>query len=139
MAAADADQENLILYRAEHCFLVLNRFPYSSGHLMVLPYSHVADLSDVDETVTAEMMSLTRWSAGCIRQVYRPDGINIGMNLGEAAGAGVAGHIHMHVLPRWRGDANFMTTVGETRVLPEELDVTWVRLREAMRSGPGAG
>ncbi len=135
MAVADADQENLILHRAEHCFLVLNRFPYSSGHLMVLPYAHVADLSEVDETVTAEIMSLTRWSASCIRQVYRPDGINIGMNLGEAAGAGVAGHIHMHVLPRWRGDANFMTTIGETRVLPEELDVTWVRLREAMRGG----
>lgn len=102
---------------------------------MVLPYAHVGDLSGVDEMVAAEIMKLTRWSANYIRQVYRPDGINLGMNLGEAAGAGVAGHIHMHVLPRWRGDANFMTTIGETRVLPEELDVSWVRLREAMGEG----
>ena len=136
MAASDADQENLLLYRAQHCFVVLNRFPYSSGHLMVLPYAHAADLSEVGEAVATEMMLLTRWAAKCIRQVYRPDGINLGMNLGEAAGAGVAGHIHMHVLPRWRGDANFITTIGETRVIPEELDVTWTRLRDAMASDP---
>jgi ATP adenylyltransferase len=131
MAAADRDEESLIVFRGEHNFVVLNRFPYTSGHLMIVPYRHVPDLAGLDEAAAAELMVLTRASERCLRGIYRPDGLNLGMNIGESAGAGIAGHIHMHVLPRWTGDANFMTTIGQTRVLPEELAVTWLRLKEA--------
>ena len=131
MAAEDRDQENLIVFRGEHNFVVLNRFPYTSGHLMVVPCRHVPDLAGLDNEAASELMALTRVSERHLRATYRPDGLNIGMNIGESAGAGIAGHIHMHVLPRWAGDANFMTTVGQTRVLPEDLNVTWRRLKEA--------
>jgi ATP adenylyltransferase len=131
MAAAHRDEESLIVYRGAHNFVVLNRFPYTSGHLMVVPYRHTAELAGLDEAAASELMALTRASERHLRATYRPDGLNLGMNIGESAGAGIAGHIHMHVLPRWTGDANFMTTVGRTRVLPEELDVTWRRVREA--------
>lgn len=132
MAVVDGkDEEYLIVFRGEHNFVVLNRFPYTSGHLMVVPYRHVPDLSGLDNTVASELMALTRASERHLRAAYRPDGLNLGMNIGESAGAGIAGHIHMHVLPRWTGDANFMTTVGQTRVLPEELTVTWLRLKDA--------
>jgi ATP adenylyltransferase len=134
MAAAHRDEENLIVFRGEHNFIVLNRFPYTSGHLMVVPYRHTADLSGITDETAEELMVLTRASERHIRWVYRPDGINLGMNIGESAGAGIAGHIHMHVLPRWTGDANFMTTVAQTRVLPEDLAVTWQRLKEAFAS-----
>jgi ATP adenylyltransferase len=130
-AATDKDEESLIVYRGGHNFVILNRFPYTSGHLMVVPYLHVPDLSGLDESIASELMALTRASERHIRALYRPDGLNLGMNIGESAGAGIAGHLHMHVLPRWTGDANFMTTVGETRVLPEELSVTWRRLKDA--------
>lgn len=135
MAAENRDEENLIVFRGAANFVVLNRFPYTSGHLMVVPYRHAAGLGEIDTETAAEMMSLTREATRHIQSAYRPDGLNLGMNIGESAGAGVAGHIHMHVLPRWRGDANFMTTVAETRVLPEELDVTWRKLSEAFGSG----
>jgi ATP adenylyltransferase len=134
MTASDRDEEWLIVFRGDHNFVVLNRFPYTSGHLMVVPYRHVSDLSGLDDAIAAELMALTRASERQLRSVYRPDGLNLGMNIGESAGAGIAGHIHMHVLPRWTGDANFMTTVGQTRVLPEDLDVTWRRLKEAFRA-----
>ena len=134
-AAENQDRENLIVHRAAHCFVILNRFPYTSGHLMVVPYAHVATAEDLDEAGTMEMALLTRRVAGILRRAYRPDGLNIGMNIGRAAGAGIAGHIHTHVLPRWAGDANFMTTVGETRVLPEDLDGTWERLAPAFAAG----
>ena len=101
---------------------------------MIAPYQHVPDLAGIDESAASEMMTLVRRAEQNLKSLYRPDGINLGMNIGEAAGAGVAGHIHMHVLPRWTGDANFMTTVGETRVLGEELEVTWRRMREAFGS-----
>ena len=130
-ASSDLDQELLVVFRGKHNFIVLNRFPYTSGHLMVVPYVHTPDLAGIDAETTAEMMELVRRSEGSLRALYKPDGLNLGMNIGESAGAGIAGHIHMHVLPRWWGDANFMTTVGETRVLPEELAVTWLRLRDA--------
>jgi ATP adenylyltransferase len=135
MSQPDADEShdeaNLIVHRGSRNFVVLNRYPYNSGHLMVVPFGHVPDLADVDEDTASEMMSLTRQASRCLRAVYRPDGLNLGMNIGESAGAGIAAHIHMHVLPRWRGDANFMTTVSETRVLPEDLNDTWRRIREA--------
>ena len=131
MAAEKRDEENLIVHRGTHNFVVLNRFPYTSGHLMVVPFLHVDKLIAVDEPVVGEMMQLARLAEGHIRNIYKPDGLNIGMNIGESAGAGIAGHIHMHVLPRWAGDSNFMTTVSETRVLPEDLGVTWKRLSDA--------
>ncbi len=135
MVAADRDQETLIVFRGRYNFVVLNRFPYTSGHLMVVPYVHVADLGSLDDETASELMALTRASERHIRSVYKPDGLNLGMNIGESAGAGIAGHIHMHVLPRWRGDANFLSTIGETRILPEELEITWQRLSEAFGAG----
>ncbi len=127
------DAENYILLRAERNFVLLNLYPYTNGHLIIAPYEHVATLEDAAPETLAEMMRLTCDAERHLRALYGPDGINLGMNIGAAAGAGVAGHIHMHVLPRWVADANFMTTVGETRVLPEELPVTYERLRRAFQ------
>lgn len=127
------DEENLIVHRAQYNFVILNAFPYTNGHLMVAPYVHVPSLVDAAEPVLDEMMRLSRDAERHLRAIYKPAGLNLGMNLGECAGAGVAGHIHMHVLPRWAGDANFMTTVGETRVLPEDLRTTYEKLSYAWR------
>ncbi len=133
-AAENRDSENLIVYRGQHNFVLLNLFPYTSGHLMVAPYQHVASLEAAPAETVTDMMLIVRAAEKHLRELYRPDGLNLGMNLGKAAGAGIAGHIHMHVLPRWIGDANFMTTVGETRVLPEELGVTYEKLTRAFAS-----
>jgi ATP adenylyltransferase len=132
-AAAGRDEENYILHRASGNFVILNRFPYTNGHLMIAPFAHVARLEEAPEATLAEMMSLARRAEKHLREIYRAQGLNVGMNLGQCAGAGVAGHIHMHVLPRWSGDANFMTVVGETRVLPELLADTYEKLRQAWR------
>jgi ATP adenylyltransferase len=123
------DEESFILHRASHNFVILNLYPYISGHLMIAPYDHLADLDSAAKESTDEMMDLVKVSQTALRDVYRPDGFNIGMNLGRAGGAGVAGHFHMHVMPRWSGDTNFMTTVGETRVLSESLSTTYEKLR----------
>jgi ATP adenylyltransferase len=128
----NADRGNYVVLRGERNFVLLNLFPYTSGHLMIAPYAHVAELDQAEPATLDEMMRLTARTELALRSLYKPDGINIGMNLGACAGAGVAGHIHMHVLPRWCGDASFMTTVAETRVLPEDLAVTWQRLRDAL-------
>jgi ATP adenylyltransferase len=133
-AASSDDRTNLVVLRGEHNFILLNLYPYTSGHLMIAPYAHVASLQDAAPAALEEMMRLARRADTALRQIYKPDGMNLGMNLGACAGAGVAGHIHMHVLPRWCGDASFMTTISETRVLPEELSVTWERLRAALGS-----
>jgi len=125
------DHRSLIVHRSRHCFVILNAFPYTSGHVMVVPYAHEDSLLKLPAEAVTEMMLLTQKLEGILRELYHPDGINLGMNIGKAAGAGVAGHIHMHVLPRWVADANFMTTVGETRVLPEDLETTWSRLQQA--------
>ncbi len=130
--AANDDAANYIVLRAERNFVLLNLYPYTNGHLMIAPYEHVAKLTEADPRTTAEMMQLAVRCEAALRKIYNPDGINLGMNLGEAAGAGVAGHIHMHMLPRWAGDASFMSTIAETRVLPEELSVTYARLKEAL-------
>ena len=130
-AAERSDEENLILHRGEHNYVLLNLYPYTTGHLMVAPYAHIANLEELPDSTAAELMQLTQVSVRHIRAVYRPQGLNVGLNLGECAGAGVAGHLHMHVLPRWAGDANFMTAIGETRVMPEDLSETWRRLRAA--------
>lgn len=127
----NTDDAALIVHRGEGTFVILNAFPYTSGHLMIAPYRHVASLAEAPEEDVLEMMRMCRRAEGILREVYQPGGLNLGMNLGECAGAGVAGHIHMHVLPRWIGDANFMSTVGETRVLPEELQVTYEKLKRA--------
>jgi ATP adenylyltransferase len=137
MPKENRDEENLIIHRGRHNFVILNRFPYTSGHAMVVPYRHADRLHALEEPEACEMMSLTQVMEKHIRGLYKPDGLNIGMNLGESAGAGIAGHIHMHILPRWTGDSNFMTTVGETRVLPEDLDVTWKRFRNAFAAVEG--
>lgn len=133
--AGNADRQNLILHRAEHNFVLLNLFPYTSGHLMIAPYAHVPTLSDAPPEALAEMIALARISETHLKTVYRAPGFNIGMNIGASAGAGVAGHIHMHVLPRWPGDVNFMSSVAETRVLPEDLETTYDRLLAAFTAG----
>ena len=123
------DERSLIVHRGRKNYLLLNLFPYTVGHLMIAPYRHIATLEESDSEELAEMIELTRRAEAALRRIYRPQGLNLGMNIGKAAGAGVAGHIHMHVLPRWEADANFMSVIGETRVLPEELTVTWGKLR----------
>jgi ATP adenylyltransferase len=134
-AKAADDREMLVVYRADRNFVILNRFPYTSGHVMVIPYLHVATLEDLDDLTLTELILLARRTEKYLRALYHPDGLNIGMNIGRAAGAGIAAHLHMHVLPRWTGDTNFMTAVGETRVMPEDLGITWERLRAAFQAG----
>ena len=124
-----SDEENFIVSRAEFNFVILNIYPYTSGHLMVVPYKHLANVSDGPLEATNEMMELTKRAQSVITGAYKPDGINLGMNLGQAAGAGVAEHYHMHVLPRWVGDANFMTAIGQTRTIPESLEDTYKKLK----------
>lgn len=131
------DERALITHRGQHCFVVLNRFPYTPGHVMIVPYAHVDELQKLAGDAAGEMMMLSQRMETVLRSLYRPDGINLGMNIGKAAGAGIAGHIHMHVLPRWMADANFLSVVGETRILPETLDVTWKRVREALQATSG--
>jgi len=128
---AGDDEKALIVHRGKHCFVVLNTYPYTSGHVMVVPFQHTAELGGLSEAAAQEMMSLTRRLEGILRELYHPEGLNLGMNLGKAAGAGVAGHIHMHVLPRWVADASFMSVIGETRVLPEDLATTYQRIGSA--------
>jgi ATP adenylyltransferase len=128
------DEEKLILYRAKYCFVALNLFPYTSGHSLVVPYLHIADLDAAPKEITTELIDLTKVLQTAMRKVYKPDGFNIGMNQGSAAGAGVAGHLHMHILPRWVGDANFVSTIGETRVLPETLGDTYRRLKNQLNA-----
>jgi ATP adenylyltransferase len=125
------DKENYIVHRGAYNFVILNRYPYTAGHMMIAPYEHIATLEAAPEATLNEMMQLSRLAEIHLRALYNPQGFNLGMNLGEAAGAGVPGHIHLHMLPRWFGDTNFMTTVAETRVLPEPLEVTFERLKKA--------
>ena len=122
--------ENLIVHRGEHAYVILNRFPYTSGHLMVIPFAHKPNLEELDPETRAEMMELTSRCTTVLMNTYRPQGFNVGVNIGEAAGAGVLGHVHIHIVPRWNGDTNFMSSVGGTRVLPEALEDTWKRVRK---------
>jgi len=124
------DARTFVVHRGERNYVILNRYPYTSGHMMVVPYDHVASLEDLAAETLAEMMLLARDAERHLRAAYRPDGLNIGMNLGRSAGAGIAAHVHLHVLPRWIGDTNFMTVTGETRVVPEDLETSWRKLRE---------
>lgn len=132
MPAAAAEKAAGVLLQSTHCFVCLNAYPYTSGHVMVVPYEKTDSLAKLQTDAANELVALAQRMETALRQTYHPDGINLGMNLGEAAGAGVAEHLHLHVLPRWFGDNNFMTATAETRVLPESLDVTWTRLRQAL-------
>ena len=126
-----SDVKNFILHRAEFNFVILNIYPYISGHLMVVPYSHLADLDCAEKKITDELMDLTKHCQTALRTIYQPHGFNLGMNFGRAAGAGVAEHFHLHILPRWVGDANFMTAIGETRTIPEDLRTTYDKLKNS--------
>ncbi len=130
---AETERAGLIVARLANCFVCLNAFPYSSGHVLIVPYHHAAALGELEPTEAGELMDTARRLEGVLKTVYRPDGINLGLNLGKAAGAGVAGHLHVHMVPRWLGDTNFMTVTAETRILPETLTITWERLRSAYR------
>lgn len=127
---ADSDAKHFILFRGQYNFLLLNLYPYTTAHMMIVPFAHVAELAALPKPVSDEMMDLAKAAQLAIGQEYKPDGYNLGMNLGSAAGAGIAAHLHLHLLPRWSGDANFMTTVGETRVLPESLADTYQKLKK---------
>jgi len=124
------DDKTFIVHRGRDCFIILNAYPYTSGHVMVVPFAHVAQLGLLSAPAAQEMMELTRKMESVLGQLYHPEGLNIGMNLGKAAGAGIAAHLHMHVLPRWVADSNFITVIGETRVLPEDLATTYKRMKE---------
>jgi ATP adenylyltransferase len=130
-AARTDDAVTLIVHRGASNFIILNLYPYTSGHVMIVPYAHVAELSLCNAATLSEMMQLSQKVENTLHSLYKPDGMNLGMNLGRAAGAGVTGHLHLHALPRWVGDANFMTVTAETRIHAETLDTTYKRFREA--------
>jgi ATP adenylyltransferase len=129
--AADDDEANLILHRGERCFVILNKFPYTNGHLMVAPYEHLGTLPDLDPETMAEMMALAQRAMVALEELYSPQGYNAGFNQGRVAGAGFEHHIHMHVVPRWGGDTNFMPVLADTRVMPQSLEESFAGLRTA--------
>lgn len=134
-AQARADgAENLIAFRGGNSYVILNRYPYTSGHLMVIPFEHKSTLEELDSKTRAEMMELTSRCTTILREVYRAQSFNVGINMGAAAGAGVLGHVHIHIVPRWMGDTNFMSAIGQTRVLPEALEETYRRVRDAFHA-----
>jgi ATP adenylyltransferase len=133
-AKSTDDAKSLIVHRGQYCFVILNAYPYTPGHVMVVPYVHLDELRKLPPEAASEMIALAQRMESVLRDLYTPDGINLGMNIGKAAGAGIAGHIHMHVLPRWVADANFVSVVCETRILPETLDETWKRMTAALKS-----
>jgi ATP adenylyltransferase len=134
-ARESADEENGILHRNESWFVILNLYPYTSGHLMIVPYRHVSSLEDLDDGERGSLADLLVRCEAALRKAYRPHGLNVGLNLGEAAGAGILGHLHFHVVPRWRGDSNFMTSVAETRVVSEEMRESFRRLAKHFDGG----
>jgi ATP adenylyltransferase len=131
MNADEAEAAGGLVKRGKHCFICLNAYPYTSGHVMVMPYAHLDRLSALPAETAHEMIELAQVTEQVLERLYRPHGLNFGLNLGQAAGAGVAGHLHLHAMPRWVGDTSFITTVAETRVLPEDLATTWKRMRGA--------
>jgi ATP adenylyltransferase len=131
MNLQEAEAAGGLIQRGKHCFICLNAFPYTSGHVMVMPYAHLDRLAKLPQEAAHELIDLAQLTERILQTLYHPHGFNFGLNLGQAAGAGVAGHLHLHALPRWAGDTNFMSTIGETRVLPEDLEMTWKRMRQA--------
>lgn len=136
LAGGEPDATTYVLWRGERCFAILNAFPYASGHLLVLPYRHVGDLEDLEREEMGELWEALRTAVAALKEAYRPDGLNVGANLGRAAGAGVPGHLHLHAVPRWAGDSNFVTSLAEARVMPETLGSTYERLTAVW---PGGG
>ncbi len=128
--------ENLILHRGERAFVVLNRYPYTNGHMMIVPYAHKPSLEGLENETLHEMIRLAAAALGILREAYNADGFNLGGNIGEAAGAGIEEHVHLHVVPRWRGDTNFMATTAQTRVLPESLEETYQILKPLWQAYP---
>ena len=126
--AEDDDRKNFLLYRGQRVFVLLNLYPYNNGHVMIAPYQHTGDFAGLDRDTATDLMALTQRTVAVLRKAYRPEGFNVGMNLGLPAGAGVPDHLHVHVVPRWNGDTNFMPVLGDTKVLPETLDQTYDRL-----------
>jgi ATP adenylyltransferase len=131
MSRDEADAAGGLVLRGKHCFICLNAFPYTSGHVLAMPYAHLDRLAALPTETAHELIELAQRTEVVLERLYRPHGFNFGMNLGQAGGAGVAGHVHLHALPRWAGDTNFMTAVAETRILPEDLETTWRRMRQA--------
>jgi len=127
------DRKNLILYRGTAGYIIMNRYPYSNGHLMAVPYDHINDISHLDESETLDLMNLTVLGREALK-ILNPEGFNIGMNLGRIAGAGIEGHIHFHIVPRWNGDTNFMPVIGDTKVIPEYIDQTYLKLFEELKN-----
>jgi diadenosine tetraphosphate (Ap4A) HIT family hydrolase len=130
-ASGPPSEDNLVVWRGALTFVVMNAYPYASGHVLVLPLRHVGPLVELTDAESAELWSATQRAVAAIESAYEPDGLNMGANLGRAAGAGLPAHLHLHVLPRWSGDTNFMTSVAETRVMPETLQLSWKRLTDA--------
>ncbi len=128
----NSDTDNLILYRGGECYIIMNLYPYNNGHLMIVPYRHVPDLLDLTDDVLTEMIKLVRLSERLLRHVMQPDGFNIGINIGRVAGAGIADHVHMHVVPRWMGDTNFMPVLADVHVMPELLNTTYSKLKAGL-------
>ena len=135
LAGGRPDEQTHIVHRGDAVIVILNAYPYTSGHVMVMPRRHVGGLDELDIDEHRELWGLVTYAEAAIRRAYSPEGMNIGANLGRAAGAGIPGHLHVHVLPRWNGDTNFMTSIAEARVVPEALDVTWKRLRDSWSGG----
>jgi ATP adenylyltransferase len=132
VASRANDREDYIVLRAERNFVMLNRFPYTTGHLLIAPYEHVSMLEEARTETLEELIRLAQRCEAALRKIYQAGGFNLGFNIGQAAGAGIAGHIHMHVMPRWHGDTSFVTTIGETRVLPEALETTYERVVKSL-------
>ena len=126
------DDKNLVLRRGESCALLMNRYPYNNGHLMVVPYRHVDSLEAMNDTERSEMLSMASGACGALKQAIHPDGFNLGINLGTTAGAGLKDHIHLHIVPRWEGDTNFMAVMAEVKVIPQSLEALWRQLRDVM-------
>jgi len=128
-AAPESDPSTFVVHRGQHAFIILNLYPYNNGHLMVVPFTHTESIEGLTPETLAEFMALSQQSLAVLRKAYGPQGFNIGINIGAPAGAGVPGHVHMHIVPRWAGDSNFMSTLADTRVIPETISQTYERLR----------
>ncbi|MBI5211940.1 MAG: HIT domain-containing protein [Nitrospirae bacterium] len=122
------DRDNLILYRSEDVYVIMNKYPYNNGHLMIVPYAHASSFEGLSEKTLSELMAVTAYSVDCLKRAFNPEGFNVGINIGEVAGAGIEEHIHIHIVPRWAGDASFMTVLGEVRVIPEHILETYDKL-----------